>query len=194
MKSPPGSRFSYSNSGFLVLGLIIEKLEGRNFRSCIEDRVFAPAAMGQRGFFVADALPAQTARGYIENKDGTLRSNVFAVPAIGGPDGGAYVTAADMLRFWEALFDGHLLSQAMIDSIRTIAIGPTDGRLRYSLGFWRADSWSRDAWFVLMGADPGVSFVSAYSPDTRDGFVILSNADNRAFSLLKPIRELFREA
>lgn len=55
--------------------------------------------------------PASTqASGYIDFPDGTWKTNIYSLPAKGGSDGGAFVTADDMVKFWEALMNHQLLS------------------------------------------------------------------------------------
>jgi CubicO group peptidase (beta-lactamase class C family) len=194
MKFPPGERFSYSNSGFIVLGLILEELSGLSYAAHVERSVFHAGEMTSSGFFASDALPLQAAIGYIRNDDGSYRSNVFAVPVVGGSDGGAFTTAEDLIRFWDAVFNGRLINPPMVKEVLAGDIGPTgnDG-LRYSLGFWRANDWRETPTFVLIGGDPGVSFYSAYSPGNGDCFAILSNSEDGAWRALPLIRELFAE-
>ena len=188
MQFDSGARFSYSNSGFIVLGLILEAVHRRSYAECVRDAVFAPAGMEASGFFASDALPPDTAVGYIENSDATFRSNVFAIPVVGGPDGGAYTCVDDLVRFWRATFDGTLLRKPTAAAMRATKIGPTCEDLEYSLGFWRTDAWGSETWFVLLGSDPGVSFASGYCPASGDLFAILSNTGDGAWGVLRELR------
>ena len=191
MKFSPGLRFSYSNSGFLILGLILESLAGIRYTEFIETHLFSRLGMNSSGFFPSDSLPPNSAIGYIKNQDGTYRSNVFAIPIVGAPDGGVYVNASDIIQFWDVVLTTNFLSPVTVDTIRSTSIEPTgEGNLGYSLGFWRADSWGNDAYFVLMGSDPGVSFYTAFSPKSGNCFAILSNTDDGAWKLVKPAKEL----
>lgn len=107
---PPGECFQYSNAGYIVLGLLVEQLTGRPFPKVVEQRVFAPAGMGSSGFFRLDEPVPDVAVGYRgEAPDGPWRSNVYSIPVIGGPDGGAFCTARDLDRFLRAYADGTLL-------------------------------------------------------------------------------------
>ena len=109
MQSTPGSTFAYNNAGYVLLGLIVEHVAGTPFADYVTAHVFLPGGMHDSGYFATDQLPARTARSYIENADGSWRSNIYAVPIVGGPDGGAYTTAADMALFWQALLAHKLL-------------------------------------------------------------------------------------
>lgn len=113
MKFDPGTRLSYSNSGYIILGLAIESLLGVPFAEAVRERVFSPAAMSHSGFFRFDDLPPQTARGYVESQNG-FHTNAKLLPMVGGADGGAFTTTADMERLWTALFAGRLLSAELV--------------------------------------------------------------------------------
>ncbi|MEN8114389.1 MAG: serine hydrolase domain-containing protein, partial [Actinomycetota bacterium] len=89
MKFEPGGRFSYSNGGYVLLGLAIEAASGMAYADYVEHNVFARAGMADSGFFEMDNLPARTAYGYLD--DG--HTNIYKVPIKGLPDGGAFVTA-----------------------------------------------------------------------------------------------------
>lgn len=198
MKFAPGERFSYSNSGFLLLGLIIERLTGKRYIDYVTETLFDELGMTASGFFASDTLPPDTATGYVE-ENGTFRSNIFAIPVIGSADGGAFSTAADLFVFWDSLFNHRLLSPGILTRLIETCIDETDeSHLGYSLGFWRADRGSSglggpDGLFVLIGSDPGVSFVSGYDPQTGGGYVTLSNSDSGAFKLTTMVKHMLSD-
>jgi len=109
----PGARFEYNDGGYILLGLAIECITGTPFAAYVQANVLEPAGVADSGYFFADQLPGGTAYAYIRNPDGTWRTNVFAIPIVGGPDGGAYTTAPDMAQFWKALMGKTLLSDGM---------------------------------------------------------------------------------
>lgn len=182
-KSPkrlPGERFAYNNAGFLLLELIVETAGGAPFRDIVRRCVLDPAGMADSGYFHTDRLPGRTALGYIplpgaETAKGSPRTNIFAVPAIGGGDGGAYVTAPDWARFWSALTGGRLLGPELLaEMLRPqVATQPLPGR-HYGLGAWlRTSPLPRAA--LAFGSDPGVDMVSACFLDTGLVLTVLSN-------------------
>lgn len=81
-----------------------------------------PCGMTRSAYFAMDALPENTALGYVHRASGESRTNNFSVPAIGGPDGGAFTTIGDMRRFWTTLLAGRLLSQKTLDSFLAPAV------------------------------------------------------------------------
>jgi D-alanyl-D-alanine carboxypeptidase len=103
----PGSGNRYSNAGYVLLGLVVEKVTGRPYREVVRERVFDPAGMkdtGARDFDVKDPLMA---RGY-EAHDGGLRDNAGSRPWRGSSAGGGYSTIDDLKRFADAASSGRL--------------------------------------------------------------------------------------
>ncbi|GAB3869362.1 serine hydrolase domain-containing protein [Kibdelosporangium lantanae] len=104
----PGSRFEYSNSGYVLLGLIAERVSGIPFHDLVVERVCAPAGMPDTAFHRLDTPESRMALGYLEI-DGEWRTNVYHLPIRGAGDGGIFTTVADFARFWPALFDGAIV-------------------------------------------------------------------------------------
>lgn len=130
-KFPPGERFSYSNSGFVLLALLAERKTGSSFYDLVQEIVCKPAGMTDTAFLRSDSLPGTAAIGYLA--DG--RTNVLHLPVRGSGDGGIYSTAADMEKFW-----------------RIVPEWMTRGE-RYGLGFWLDP-------LRLEGLDAGTGFTS----------------------------------
>lgn len=113
----PGSRNRYSNSGYIVLGLVIEKATGSSYFDAVRERLFIPAGMNESGFAsAADEVPGR-AIGYFlagpaSGAPGELRSNVGVARGQGTSAGGGYSTAGDLLRFAAAVRGGKLLQAA----------------------------------------------------------------------------------
>src|SRR5436190_11179594 len=66
----PGSKQQYSNAGYIVLGLLIEKLSGENYYEYVRRHIYEPAGMGQTGSWRVDRWPANTALGYTKDSVG----------------------------------------------------------------------------------------------------------------------------
>ena len=118
LKFAPGSQEQYSNGGYVVLGLIIEKLSGKSYYDYAKETVFDPAGMKDTGSFMSDEIIANRAIGYTrrwdmqaEKDSPELRSNVLMQPGRGSSAGGGYSTADDMLRFANALASGKIHSR-----------------------------------------------------------------------------------
>jgi CubicO group peptidase (beta-lactamase class C family)/predicted aspartyl protease len=115
----PGTSQRYSNAGFVVLGLIIEKLSGQSYYDYVRDHITKPAGMTDTASYAIDDDVPNRAIGLTKRgPDGPLaarQSNVNALPGRGSSAGGGYSTAADMLRFSQALLADKLLPKRWTD-------------------------------------------------------------------------------
>ncbi|HEY1277779.1 MAG TPA: serine hydrolase domain-containing protein [Thermoleophilaceae bacterium] len=183
-KFPPGERFAYCNSGYVVLALIAERAAGTAFHDLVRARVCEPAGMADTHFLRSDELHARAALGYLE-VGGAWRTNVFHLPVRGSGDGGIYSTAADIALLWRAFFGGRIVSPAWVAEMVRPRGGPPDGPTRYGLGFLLP---RRGA--MLEGSDAGVSFASTHDPGERITATVISNTSDGAW----PMRRLLAEA
>jgi CubicO group peptidase (beta-lactamase class C family) len=101
LRFAPGTGRSYSNAGYVVLGLIIERISGKPYWDFVGERVFAPAGMKDTGPFGPDELVANRAVGYTKSGGG-WRSNVYSLPGRASSAGGLYSTVADLHAFARA--------------------------------------------------------------------------------------------
>lgn len=191
MKLSVGERFHYNNAGYILLGLVVEQLSGMPFYDYVTQNIFSKAGMKESGYFEMDALPANTALGYIEDEEGTWKSNIYSVPVKGGADGGAFVTAEDMHRFWQALISFDLLSEPITKKLLTPYIHTDDYYDRfYGYGIWIDMKNQIISKYHVMGYDPGVSFHAAFYPDSDIISVVCSNKSKGAFDVFKAIENL----
>jgi D-alanyl-D-alanine carboxypeptidase len=110
----PGTSSRYSNGGYVVLGLIVEKASGRTYFDYVRDNIYSVAGMEATGHLEADEPTENVASGYTHNwgEDGqlrdSLRNNIYTRPARGSSAGGGYSTADDLVRLVAALRRGNL--------------------------------------------------------------------------------------
>jgi len=149
--------------------------------------VLHPCEMSESGFFRFDALPAHASLGYVENDDG-VKTNETLLPMIGGPDGGAFTTVADFERLWRALFDGRLLSSALLDAFRERAKHYKDNTY-YGRGLWIEDDGETPRRWFVEGADAGVSFKSTMFPGDLVA-TVMANTSEGAWPIAKAIDDL----
>lgn len=190
MAEPPGARFRYNNSGYVLLALVLEAVTGRPFDDAIRDMVFDPCGMKAAGYFALDRLPSGCANHYIFCPDtGEYRTNIYSVDAKGTGAGGAFITVGDIEAFWRGLLGGRLLSPSMRARAFSRQAGSDKGGW-YGYGFWlRPRPGHRDAVY-FEGCDPGVSFLSEYDPDTRTLSVLASNYGDNVWREMRRIREI----
>ena len=103
LRFEPGQGRQYSNAGYVVLGLIIERVSGKPYWDFVRERVLAPAGMTSTGPFGPDEIVVNRATGYTKSESGVWRSNVYALPGRASSAGGVFSTAADLLAFSVAL-------------------------------------------------------------------------------------------
>lgn len=191
----PGARWEYSNGGFIVLGAIIEKVSGLGYYDYVQRNILEPAGMAGTGFFPKTELPARAAVGLTRRErmadppgaagaappSGPRQPNTERLPGRGSSAGGAYATAADLLRFAIALLDHRLLDRESTDLV--LAGKAATPRGKYGYGF---SERSRGEKRVVghNGGFPGVSAELLILPATRDVVVVLSNYDPPAATQL----------
>jgi CubicO group peptidase (beta-lactamase class C family) len=132
----PGTRWSYSNTGMLVLGKVIESASGRDYFDYIREHIYKPAGMTNSDSYELDRVIKNLAIGYdIERtaKGAEYRPNTFYHVLRGGPAGGGYSTVGDLTRFAVALIEGKLVSRAGVKQLTTPK--PEISSPRYGFGF-----------------------------------------------------------
>lgn len=182
----PGEKFYYNNAGYIVLGLMVEKVSGMVFTDYIQQNILDKSGMRNSGYFALDALPAKTAIGYIDRKDGTWKTNTYSLPVQGGSDGGAFVTAEDMVLFWEAFMQNNLLND------KAILLTPhvhAEEESFYGYGVWIEKQENEIHKYHVMGYDPGVSFHSAYYPCTELVLAVCSNKSKGAYAMMLEVEK-----
>jgi CubicO group peptidase (beta-lactamase class C family) len=183
---PPGERFAYCNSGYVVLALIAERTSGVPFHDLVHRRVCEPAGMTETEFLRSDELPGRAALGYL-TVDGS-RTNVFHLPVRGSGDGGIYSTAADVSSLWTAFFAGRVVSTDWVaEMVRPRSDVPRES-MRYGLGFWLHVSTEA---VMLEGRDAGVSFRSVHDPASTTTHTVISNTSEGAWPITTLLDERF---
>lgn len=183
-KFAPGERFSYCNSGFVILALIVERVTGRTFHDVVEELVCRPAGLTDTSYLRSDELPGRAARGYLA-VDG-LRTNVLHLPVRGSGDGGLYSTLADLHRFWDAVGSGRIVSEATLAQMLLPRSEVPTEQARYGLGFWLHESGSA---VHLDGYDAGVSFRSVHDPSAKLTWTVISNSNAGGWPVVRHLTE-----
>jgi CubicO group peptidase (beta-lactamase class C family) len=134
----PGTGQRYSNAGYIVLGLIIEKITGEKYRDYVQHHIFDPAGMKSSGFFAVDETIANRATGYTlrgETEDlKERRPNTSTLPGRPSSAGGGYATAGDLLRFMTALEGRKLVSAKWTNWVFTSTLDERQGRAALGIG------------------------------------------------------------
>jgi CubicO group peptidase (beta-lactamase class C family) len=126
----PGTRWSYSNSGFLLAGLVIEKASGMRYDRYLARHVWKPAGMKHTGCYKRSRLPAFAAIGYVSGG----KANTSTLAPVGTSAGGCYSSARDLLAFARALENGRLVSPQLTRAITTSKVRAPGGGYGYGFG------------------------------------------------------------
>ncbi|HEY9443740.1 MAG TPA: serine hydrolase domain-containing protein [Gemmatimonadales bacterium] len=173
----PGERMGYSNAGFALLGLIVERASGRPYYEYMRERVLEPAGMTGAAFLDLRARPTDVAVGYAapEGGRGAAEPNWDLIEPHSSPAGGAYARAADLVAFSRALWGGRLVGPELVREFTTgkVAMGP---QMQYGYGFGTAEiaGWRQVG---HNGGAPGVNAEMMMFPDQGIDVVVLSNMD-----------------
>ena len=163
----PGAEMRYSNSGYVLLGFIIEKASGATYAKFVEENIFKPLGMKDSGYETATSPIPNLARGYVLGPNGPTAANYLdmTVPLSAG---GLYSTAPDLLRWTQALFANKLLSAAALTKMITPA--KNDYAFGVAIG-------NRAGMRVIEhgGSIDGFDTKLAYYPDDKLTVVTLSN-------------------
>jgi CubicO group peptidase (beta-lactamase class C family) len=195
----PQGRFLYSNTGYVLLGAIIEKVTGESFYNYVERHVFLPAGMTSALYAqtdaeipnIADPLTNLFPIGPNQYRYhlGTPRRAIYELAARGGPQGGATLTAHDLLRLETALQTGRLISADRLAEMERPA-SPSgagakglSGDVREGLGI-EVIRQNGHRFFGHTGGDLGVASSIYRYPDRDMTIIILTNRDPRAARVL----------
>ena len=174
-KSPQDSKADYSNSNFILLGLLMETITEETYHAYIKKNILEPLNMTNTGFHATNNLPANTAIGYIWDAQLNMYvGNYYRLPIIGAADGGLYTTVADIRLFWDGLFQGKLLSKDMLDQFLTPRTIFDDINGHIGLGIFIIEK-NGEKIYWHDGGDAGVTFHTAYFPSTE---TVMTTATN----------------
>jgi CubicO group peptidase (beta-lactamase class C family) len=176
---PPGTKSQYSNGGYVVLGLVIEKVTSHGYYDWVKEKICEPLGMKDTGFLEADYPASNIASGYTRNgmdgnKQDHWRNNVYSRPARGSSAGGGYSTAGDLLKLAGALHSGKLI---VPNFGAAVAGAPLPQRDPDGLG--------------IAGGAPGINATMDTGVAGRYVVIVMSNYDPpSAMDVAKQVRRL----
>jgi CubicO group peptidase (beta-lactamase class C family) len=180
----PGSQEQYSNAGYIVLGLIIERISGVDYYTYVSDNIFKPAGMLNTDSYEMDTIIPNLATGYThpEGDEKTWISNIYSAPGRGSSAGGGYSTVEDLYNFIHALKNGKLLSPKytawilMHDFTKDVPTLPI-----------------KEGYIAIAGGAPGINAGVDYEAKTGNIVIVLGNLDPpAAMDVSKKIRGYMR--
>jgi len=201
---PVGERFHYNGAGYILLGLLIERLTHMQYTEYVQRNVFHRAGMTRSGFVALDDVDPEVAEGYIPITDVDdqivdWRKNIYSTTPEAAADGGATSTAGDLVRFLEALRGGRLLSPRMTDAMLTPHVPQREDQPRgYVWEYGYGNSFIRDQHGRILrwghtGEEDGVSCRLYHYSGIDVDVVVLGNQSWCAGSLAWEIHDLIQE-
>jgi CubicO group peptidase (beta-lactamase class C family) len=184
LRFPAGSRFDYSNYGYILLGRVIEEVSGESYTTYVRNHIFRPAGMLSTDNLPEDQFVRDRAIAYTAMSDPgqppaqvPLHSAAGLLPYRGTSAGGGYSTVGDLLRFANALDNYRLLQPYYTDLMLTGKVTTTKPGTQYAYGF--EDSRTPDGVRFVGhgGGGPGQNAVISIFPDSGRTVIVLANLD-----------------
>jgi CubicO group peptidase (beta-lactamase class C family)/ketosteroid isomerase-like protein len=190
----PGTKMQYSNAGYVVLGLIIEKLTKQDYFEYVREHIFKPAGMNNTDSYELEQGIPNLATGYTNMgltgrpESGPRQDSTTHLSGKGNSAGGGYSTLDDMLKFGQAVIGHKLLNQQYTDIVLSNQSPP--GQPSAGYGFFSTEVNGTRA-IGNNGGGPGINSTFTVYPELGYTVVVMSNYDPpSANKVTSKIREM----
>jgi CubicO group peptidase (beta-lactamase class C family)/dipeptidyl aminopeptidase/acylaminoacyl peptidase len=171
----PGEQYRYSNTGYQLLGMAIEKITGRAWGDFLRERIFEPLEMKDtRVIALSDVIPNR-ASGYTNVRGKLLNGDFVAASILAYPGGGVRSTVLDLAKWDAALYSDRLVSKATLDQMWTPATLNDGSKAPYGLGWFLGESDGHRYVQHTGSHMTGFGTIVARYPDDRVTFIVLTN-------------------
>lgn len=188
----PGASWAYSNTNYLLLGMIIEAATGNTYYQEMRDRFVVPLGLKSFAMPPFETLPPQIAHLWIDlNGDGVrddsgdLFPNWASFNSSAGPAGSYYATPADMAKWMRAYMSGKLLSVEKMNELKTTVSTAFPAGTRYGLGIMDRNYLGLKSYGH--GGDVGYSASVVYFPLKDLSIAVLNNDSGKNSWALAPV-------
>lgn len=176
----PGAQLTYTNTGYVLLGMAIEAASGLPYARYLRENILAPLGLKETGYDDSSAVLPRRASGYRFGQQHWRNAPPMA-SGIAYAAGGLYATADDLLGWDRALFSGRVISKSSLDAMLD------DGGRGYGFGWYVGKAHDHRLW-SHGGAVSGFLSMLDHFPD--DGLTVIVLANNENAPVLKIAREL----
>jgi D-alanyl-D-alanine carboxypeptidase len=177
---PPGTRFYYSDTSYVLAAYVVEAVTGRSFDHELRARIIRPLGLRDTSLPTTATIAGRHAHGYVLFGDPPVDFDITYLYPFSWAGGGLTSTVDDSATFFRALLDGRLLSPALMRELKTtIEVTDSDLPSRSGLGIYRWPTACGTAW-GKSGNAPGYLVYTWISPDTRHETVLMINDDPRS--------------
>jgi D-alanyl-D-alanine carboxypeptidase len=177
----PGTGFHYSNTGFILLGLVIQSATGQSLGAVLKQRFFVPLGLRHTYFQGAAAPPSVSAKGYLyssgtwhEWSDATNYRPTISAASVAWSAGGIVSSSRDIAKWAAALYGGHVVSGADLAQMEDYTYAPAS-KGTYGLGTWSRVDGNGVRTYGHTGSLRGFDASMWYYPGTRLTVVVLTN-------------------
>ena len=164
----PGEKFNYNNTGYVLLGYVIEKVSGQAYRTYLQEHILKPLGLSNTGYDLTEPLLPHRAAGYASAPSGRITNASYLAMSLPYAAGSLYSTADDLLAWDLALRSGKVISPASVTAMFT------DYGFGYGYGQFVEVRDGKRVWQHGGGINGFVSMLSRY-PDQGLTVVLLSN-------------------
>ena len=168
----PGEKFEYDNSGYVLLGYLIEKVSGQTYAQFVQENIFTPLGMKDSGYDSNTAIIMHRASGYTKGKEG-IENAGYVHMTIPFAAGSLFSTVEDLVRWEQGLFGGKVLSAASLQKMTT----PFKSDYAFGLAVSSANGHKA---IEHGGGIEGFNTHLAYYPDDKLIVVVLGNLNGSA--------------
>jgi len=172
LRFAPGERHEYCNSGYLLLGLILEKTTEKSYESLLREQILGPFDLSDSGYDRQAPILSLRANGYSRFGDTTRNAPLVDIAAVQAA-GALYSTVEDLSKWDDALTNEKLLSADLYKKLYA------PGKGKYAYG-WVVESRSERRYLWHTGAIDGFSSYIVRCPEEHSCVVVLSNFDSGA--------------
>lgn len=185
----PGERWAYTDTGYYLLGMLIEKISGKTYDDFLRERIFAPLGMNDTRHHTNTKLIANRASGY-SWKNGAYRNADWVNPVVEFSNGGLISTVLDLAKWDASLYTGKLLKRTTFELMWTNAkLNSGEIVPSYGLGFGLTPYQKRKR-VGHSGGGPGFATAITRFVDDKVTVIILSNADQEGFLIGEMANEI----
>src|SRR5664280_1562759 len=186
----PGTNWKYSNTGYILLGQVIEKASGQSYPDYVRTHLFSPAAMTQSYYPEGNRLIPRRTHGYSRSGKTWVNAPYFSITQ--AYSAGALLATVDDLWMWEqTLQAGHLANSSLLESAYSEGHLPDGRGTHYGFG-WEVNKIGRHDVIEHGGGMPGFAAYEARVPDAGIYVVVLSNTDAPSVPLRTLVANLIR--
>lgn len=174
----PGTQLRYTNTGYVLLGMVIEKVSGLSYAEFLQKNIFDPLGMKDSGYDRQATILPQRASGYMR-KDHHIENADFIDMSIPNAAGSVYSTVEDMYRWNEAVANGKLLSAASIEAMFKVYSETLLQGQHYGYGVVLAERFGKTLYYHGGGVKGFETVLQRY-PKEHVSIIVMENLDPTA--------------